>query len=175
VSVRGNLVRRYWKGIGAFLDAQVTVEENIIEHIATWGMTLWDAGKGRPSGNFQRNVIYDTGACGISIVRGSDLPPNPGRFVRNVVVRTGQDPRYDSGEPYCYQQPVARHAVNEQFAIGGNVFYDNRLPGDAPYEGDLDEAAFQTRMKSVTSRLLRWPALARSNFWRDHVASAPGE
>ena len=30
--------------------AQITVEENVVEHIATWGMTLWDAGQGHPSG-----------------------------------------------------------------------------------------------------------------------------
>ena len=27
---------------------------------------------GRPSGNFSRNGVYDTGACGASIVRGSE-------------------------------------------------------------------------------------------------------
>ena len=31
--IRGNLVRRYWKGIGLFVDAEGTVVENIIEDI----------------------------------------------------------------------------------------------------------------------------------------------
>ncbi len=178
VSIRGNLVRRYWKGIGAFVDAQVTVEDNIVEHVATWGINLWDAGVGRPSGNFMRNGIYDTGACGASIVRGSNDPPNPGRFVQNVLIRTGQDPRYDWGEPYCDQVPIAQHAVAERFAVGGNLFHDNRVQADRSAREDMDDETFFLRLKFVTDRWRNWPLLLQSDLWADVVekgASAPAE
>ncbi len=165
-SIRGNLVRRYWKGIGVFVDAQVTAQENLVEHVATWGVTLWDAGKGRPSGIFERNVIYDTGACGASIVRATDLPPPPGRFVQNVIVHTGQDPRYDSGEPYCFQLPIARHAVPGDYAVAGNVLFENRIAGGAGAEGDLDRATFENRMRPLWDKLGSWPAVRESDFWK---------
>jgi hypothetical protein len=171
-TVQGNLVRRYWKGIGAFVDAQLTARENVVEHIATWGLTLWDAGYGRPSGTFERNVVYDTGACGASIVRGSALPPPPGRFVQNVLVKTGQDPRYDRGEPYCYQVPIARHSVPDNFAISGNVFFDNRLTGGDPGTDDLAPEEFRNRMRPIWDRLGAWPPLRESDFWKEFHDSA---
>jgi hypothetical protein len=166
-TIRGNLVRRYWKGIGGFVDAQITVEENIIEHMATWGLTLWDAGRGRPAGFFLRNVVYDTGACGASVIRGSNAPPFPGRFVQNVMVQTGQDPRYDSGEPYCFQEPIAEHAVPESFAIAGNILHRNRVPDDQPAPGDVDDRAFRYRVQTVWKRLIPWPPIRESDFLRD--------
>ncbi|MFQ6673210.1 MAG: right-handed parallel beta-helix repeat-containing protein, partial [Fidelibacterota bacterium] len=48
--IEGNLVTRYWKGIGLFVDAHATVRENIVENVLTWGITLWDADRGRPHG-----------------------------------------------------------------------------------------------------------------------------
>ena len=51
--IRGNLIRRYWKGIGLFLDADGVVQENVVTEIATWGLTLWDAGRGHPRGSFR--------------------------------------------------------------------------------------------------------------------------
>jgi hypothetical protein len=168
-TVRGNVVRRYWKGIGVFVDAQVTAEENVIEHIATWGVSLWDAGHGRPSGFFQRNVIFDTGACGASIVRTSDLPPAPGRFVQNIVMKTGQDPRYDSGEPYCYQMPIAKHAAPQIFSIGGNVLGQNRLGADLPSNDDLEESVFRQRAQPIWDQLARWRVLRETDFWKEVV------
>jgi hypothetical protein len=168
--IRGNLVRRYWKGIGGFVNAQITVEENVVEHIATWGLTLWDAGYGRPSGFFLRNVIYDTGACGASVIRESEDPPFPGRMVQNVLVMTGQDPRYDGGEPYCFQEPIARHAVPTAFTIAGNILHKNRVPEDLPAPDDVDDKAFQYRVRSLWGRLAPWPLLRESDFWADFGA-----
>jgi hypothetical protein len=167
-TIRGNLVRRYWKGIGAFVDAQVTVEENIVEHVATWGYTLWDAGTGRPSGVFQRNVAYDTGACGASIVRGSSLPPPPGRFVQNVLIQTGQDPRYDSGEPYCQQVPVAEETVPDNFTVAGNILFANRYPERGARSRDLEQPAFLLRWEPVRLALAERPRLAESDFWKKY-------
>jgi len=167
-TVRGNVVRNYWKGIGVFLDAQATVEENIIENVATWGLTLWDAGVGRPTGTFRRNVVYRSGACGASIVRTSPEPPRPGQFVQNILVKTGQDSRYDSGEPYCFQMAIARHAVPENFPISANIAYRNREARGKPGGEDLDAETFEARMIPVWSALSRWEKLPRSGFWKDY-------
>ena len=165
--IRGNLVRRYWKGIGGFVDAQITVEENVVEHIATWGMTLWDAGEGRPSGFFLRNVVFDTGACGVSIVRDNAGLPFPGRLVQNVIVQTGQDSRYDSGEPYCYQLPIAEHAVPPKFTISDNVFYRNRTQGGQPAAADYPETGFRYRLQKAIVWLGDWKAPRESDFYKD--------
>jgi len=169
--IRGNLIRNYWKGIGVFVNAQATVEENIVEHVATWGMSLWDADQGKPAGYFLRNIVYDTGACGVSLIRSQEGAPFPGRFVNNILVQTGQDPRYDSGEPYCFQEPVARHAVPSDFTIAENVLYDNRTPEDAPAPGDLTAAMFRERVASLVGRFGTWPMLRESDFWKTFVTS----
>lgn len=166
-SIRGNLVRRYWKGIGGFVDAQITVEENVVEHMAAWGLSLWDAGRGRPAGFFLRNVVYDTGACGMSIIRSSEGPPFPGRCVQNVLVMTGQDPRYDSGEPYCFQKPIADHAVPPGYTIAGNLLHENRIQGGGPSPDDVDGRAFSYRVNSVWERLSQWAPARESDFKKD--------
>ena len=166
-TIRGNLIRRYWKGVGGFVDAQITVEENVVEHMAAWGFSLWDAGYGRPAGFFLRNVVYDTGACGASVIRGHEGPPFPGRFVQNVMVMTGQDPRYDEGEPYCHQEPIARHAVPSDFTIAGNLLHRNRIRDDQPAPGDVDTKAFRHRLQTVWDRLNAWPPIRESDFGRD--------
>ena len=59
-----------------------------------------------------RNVVADRGA---RHARGDTplfgRPQHPGRLTGNAIVESGQDPRYDSGEPYCFQIAIARHAV----------------------------------------------------------------
>ena len=171
--IRGNLVKRYWKGIGAFMNAQVTVEDNVVEQVATWGLTLWDAGVGRPSGTFTRNVVYRSGACGASVIRANSDPPPPGRFVENVLVQTGQDPRYDSGEPYCFQEPIARHAVPDAFIIAENVQFSNRMAGNQPAPGDLDEKAFRAKLETIRAAHARWPSLMQSEFWTAYGTPKP--
>ncbi len=163
-TVRGNLVRNYWKGIGLFVDAQATVEENIVEDILTWGISLWDAGKGRPSGIIRNNAVYRTGACGVALIRESDEPPDPGELVGNAIVRSGQDPRYDSGEPYCFQTAIARHAVPEAFEIRDNLLLRNREAEDAPGSDDLPPATFDREVGALVARLHAWNALWRSAF-----------
>jgi hypothetical protein len=172
-NIRGNLVKRYWKGIGAFMDAQVTVEDNVVEQVATWGLTLWDAGHGHPCGTFTRNVVYRSGACGASVIRAKNDPPAPGRFVENVLVQTGQDPRYDSGEPYCFQEPIARHAVPDSFIIAENVQFGNRVPGDHPAPGDLEDKEFRAKLESIRIAHARWPVLMQSEFWTAYGPPKP--
>lgn len=174
-TVRGNLIRNYWKGIGVFVDAQATIEENVIENVATWGLALWDAGSGRPGGFFRRNVVYKTGACGIMISRTSVERPPPGQLILNAFVHTGQDPRYDSGEPYCLQEAIARHGVPESFTVSANLLFRNREATGRAGKEDLDRKSFEARLRPLWDALDRWGPPKESTFWRDyHEAAAEG-
>lgn len=172
-TIRGNLVRRYWKGIGLFVDADGTVEDNVVNHVATWGLTLWDAGRGACRGRFRWNAVDSTGACGASIVREAG-GPDPGFFSDNAVTRSGQNPKYDSGEPYCFQTAIAVHAQPEGFVIERNLVFENRRPetGESGEEnGDLSEAEFRARLQTLVQHLDRYDATRGSRFYREFGAT----
>ncbi len=140
--IRNNLIKRYWKGIGVFVDAKAKLEYNIIEDIVTWGIALWDADKGKPVGKISGNIIYNTGACGASItVQSVDV--EYGWFKDNIIVQTAQNPKYDSPDYYCYQCALALHAVPENFEIEKNIFYDNRRASDDLPDFDLSLVEFK--------------------------------
>lgn len=161
--IRGNLVTRYWKGIGLFVNARAIVEENVVERVATWGLSLWDAGSGNPQGFFRGNAVDSTGACGAMIARAG-AGPDPGVLIGNAFTRTGQNPRYDGGEPYCLQTAVALHAAPAAFRIEGNLFCRNREPGDASGSGDLDLESFRRKAQPLCARLAAWPSLRACGF-----------
>ena len=165
-TIEGNLVRRYWKGIGVFVDAQATVRRNVVEDILTWGLAYWGAGEGRPAGWFEDNVVYRTGACGALLDRSSGGEPS-GSFLRNTLVRTAQDPRYDSGEPYCPQAPIARVNGPAGFAVADNLLFDNRQPGNATPEPQVDGGAMRARMQTLRASLGRSPALREAYFFAE--------
>ncbi len=168
--ISGNLVRRYWKGIGLFVDARGTVSENVVEHVATWGLSLWDAEKGTPRGLFTDNAVDSTGACGVMIAAArsdSAWGAGSGALTGNAIVRTGQNPKYDSGEPYCLQVAVADHGVPRAFRIEGNAFWNNREKAGAAGSGDLGLEQFRERIGPLCSRLVLRPALAESWFLRE--------
>lgn len=169
-TVEGNLVARYWKGIGVFVDARAEVRENAVEDVLTWGIAYWAAGDGAPVAVIERNVVYGTGACGVSVDRSSAVAEgaDPGHLVGNALVDTGRDERYDGGEPYCYQRPIARHAVPAGFEIADNVVHDVRQPGEAwPVEETVDEASFRDSVAPLLEALRDRPALAGSRFLKD--------
>ena len=128
--IERNRVTRYWKGIGVFVEADADVRENVVEDILTWGIALWGPDGATPDARIERNIIYRTGACGVMIDR-PDGGTAPGALTGNLIVRTGQSERYDSGEPYCWQRPLARHHVPAGFVERGNVLFDNRQPIEA--------------------------------------------
>jgi len=165
--IEGNLVRRYWKGIGVFVNARATVRHNIVEDILTWGIAYWGSGDGRPFAVIEENVIYETGACGAMIDRSANGDEAPGVFRRNVIVRTGQNERYDSGEPYCTQRPIARANVPAGFEIAGNLLLENRQPGGARREPELTRDAFMERLPSVIESLRDRSSLSESTFLRN--------
>jgi hypothetical protein len=168
-TVIGNLVRNYWKGIGVFVNAEATVAENIVEDILTWGLAYWAAGESNaPVAHFHGNAVYRTGACGAMLDRAA--PPAPGQRTGslrgNLFIETGQDPRYDEGEPYCWQRPIARHAVPPGFELAGNLVLGARQPGHAwPLEPELDRATFDARAAATLERLRRRPSLITARLF----------
>jgi len=164
--IRGNLVKRYWKGIGLFVDAYGVVEHNIVENIITWGISVWDAGKGAPTGFVRRNIIYYTGACGASITRSVE-GANPGEFVDNIIVESGQDVKYDSPDYYCEQCALALHSFPAWFRIEGNMFHNNRRASSDLPDRDMDPAQFSGLISAYCHSLTEHPVLQRADFVRD--------
>jgi hypothetical protein len=164
--VRGNAVRRYWKGIGAFVDAHVVAEENVVEEIATWGMTLWDAGQGRPHGTFRNNAIYRTGACGIAVYCEDRGAPEPGAVLGNALVETGQNERYDKGDIYCTQRALALDLMPSGFRVESNLRHANREAGNRTSPADADSSGFAGQVRPLVERLGRRPALRETAFVR---------
>jgi len=156
-----NWVTRYWKGVGVFVDARARLEGNVIEEMVTWGIALWPASdEGRPSLNASGNVIYRTGACGLSAPRWNPRGHDLGRFVDNAVMETGLDSRYDSPDRYCPQRALAlvgegadtgRAGTSPRpFQVRGNLQCGNREPGaqrppQAPCAGLAGREAAQLR------------------------------
>lgn len=172
-TLRRNRVSRYWKGIGVFVDAQATVEENVVEDVLTWGIALWDAGKGRPRAVIRRNLIFGTGACGISLARTLEGEPGAGACRENVLVQTGKDARYDAVERFCAQCPIAKHGLAGGFELGENWPWGNRraLPAEAGlYEGasaDLPDRVFVNKTGALLDKLEAHPALAGARAFRE--------
>jgi hypothetical protein len=154
--ISGNRVTRYWKGIGVFVDAQADVQHNVIEEILAWGIAYWAAGEGRPVARIADNAVFDTGACGIVIDRSTESGPEepaPGWCRDNLLVHTGQNPRYDDPDYYCRQCPLDLQAVPTGFLVAGNLGHDNRRAGDGGGIDDLDAAAFCVAAAPVLEKL----------------------
>jgi len=165
--IRNNLIKRYWKGIGIFVDAEATIVDNIIEDISAWGISICDAGKGEPRGYIKNNIIYKTGAMGISIT--STTEENPGFFKANIVVRTAQDSTYDSSDYYGYQCALAEQLVPEKFEIKDNIFYDNRRADLRLPDYDTDLHNFEEKLKVLKEMINRITILEDSDFYHDLI------
>lgn len=161
-----NYITRYWKGIGFFVDASGMAQYNIIENMYTWGISLWDAGKGYPRADFNYNIIYDTGAMGASITSSTIV--EPGSFSNNIIVKTAQNPAYDSPDYYGNQCALAIQMQPEFFEIKDNIFYDNRRATDDLPDHDLAKDIFYEKLNS-----LKWVSelkfLNSSSFYSDFL------
>jgi hypothetical protein len=162
-----NLVTRYWKGIGVFVDGRADIQRNVIEDMVTWGIAYWDAGRGRPVAHIVENIIYQTGACGIAITREAGGDPAPGECRRNVVVRSGQNPKYDAADYYCLQCPLAIQARPQEFSVTNNLVFDNRRAGDCFGGGDLTATEFRQRAMPLLKLLHVYPALKSGSCFRE--------
>jgi len=150
-TIEKNAVRRYWKGIGIFVDAVAEVRANFVEEMRAWGIAYWDAGKGRPRALITENVIYDCGACGISVSREAPFAPDeePSRISKNIVVNTAHNPKYDAPDYYCYQCAMALHAVPEGMIIRKNVFHDNRTVDEDRFNKDTTRDIFWRKRRHL--------------------------
>ena len=164
-TVEHNLLRRYWKGLGIFVDARVTARNNVIEKMLTWGLALWDADAGAPAGFIEDNVIYQTGACGMTITR-SRPGPDPGRLTGNVIVETAQNPRYDDPDLYCHQCALSIFSRPDNFIIENNLFFRNRTATPDLPNDDVSPEAFGELAERIAGRLLTTPLLQQSEFAR---------
>jgi len=162
-TIDGNLIKRYWKGIGIFVDANVTARNNIIEDILTWGIAYWDAERGKPVGIIENNIIYSTGACGVSITR-SQPGPNPGHLIGNVIVRTAQNPKYDAPDYYCNQCALSISSKPDNFRIDDNQFFNNRRATDTLPDYDISESEFKKYAEDLQNRLLNSALFQQSDF-----------
>ena len=148
-----------------FVDANVTIRHNIVEDILTWGIAYWGAEAGQPVARIEQNVVYRTGACGAMIDRSSPMGAEPpGYFRGNLVIETGQDERYDSGEPYCHQRPLALHAVPDDFEIGDNVYFGNRQPGAWPKVEEVSDDELADAIRRIMLRISGPESLQDSFF-----------
>jgi len=162
-TIEENLVRRYWKGIGIFVDAEVTARKNVIEDMLTWGIALWDAEIGAPIGLIEDNVIYSTGACGVSITR-SRPGPEPGHLMGNVIVKAAQNPKYDSPDYYCEQCALSIFAKPNNYKIAHNLFFNNRRATEDLPDYDVTESEFEKSAQDIRHRLLNTSLLRQSDF-----------
>ena len=162
-TIDGNLVKRYWKGIGIFVDANVTASNNIIEDILTWGIAYWDAERGKPVGIIENNIIYSPGACGVSITR-SQPGPNPGHLIGNVIVRTAQNPKYDAPDYYCNQCALSISSKPDNFRIDDNQFFNNRRATETLPDYDLSDSEFKKYAEDLRNRLLNSALFQQSDF-----------
>lgn len=159
-----NLIKNYWKGIGLFVNAHGVVRGNFIENCLTWGISLWDAGKGKPRGFIEANIIFDTGAMGMSVT--SSTQDDPGYFKDNIVVKTGQNPAYDAADYYGFQCALALHSVPENFEITENIFYNNRRASEDLPNYDLSQRDFYDELEKRKTEIFELPLKQESGFYR---------
>jgi hypothetical protein len=124
-NIEANVIKRYWSGIGVYVNAQVKANGNLLEDIGTWGISIWDADTGRPVAKIEKNVVYKTGACGLVLARYLEGDKDPGYIKDNIFVETAQNRDYDSPDKYCFQCPLAVEGRPENFIIENNLFYKN--------------------------------------------------
>ena len=154
-SISNNLVTRYWKGIGIFMNAGVAVRSNFITDIITWGIAYWAAGEGRPVAAIEYNAIHGTGACGVSIHGGREHAARPGSLLGNLLSTTGQDPRYDGPDDYCRQRPVDRRAVPEGFRIADNLYHQNRFADGEPPAPYVSPPTHRRRLRDLCQTFIQ--------------------
>jgi hypothetical protein len=157
-TLESNVIKRYTKGIGIFCAADVRVNMNLLEDIVTWGIAVWDADTNRPVARIENNVIYKTGACGISITRFLE-GGEPGYCRHNIISETAQDHRFDSPDKYCYQCALAVQGRPDKFDVSNNVFYKNTWIAPCFSNLDLSVPEFVQMLQAEFSTLpLQWYA-----------------
>ncbi len=164
--IKRNYIARYWKGIGVFVDGNCVIENNIIEDMVTWGIAFWDAGKGSPYAEIENNLIYDVGACGISITKSAE-ETSSGWLKGNIVVKSGQNEKYDDPSYYCKQVALALEAVPENFIIRDNLFFNNRRATEELQDFDIPKDMFIKKLMERKETLYQNPSFISSLFYHN--------
>lgn len=172
--VRATLIRRYWKGLGIFVDARVAAEHVIVEDIVTWGIAVWGAGDGKPIAHLRNNIVFNSGACGVSIAFRTEHD-TPGALIGHAIVRSGQNEAYDAAARYCRQCPIARASVPDEFHLENNLLFDNRRVDCEHAADDVTEEAFREAVAPLVEALMKRPALKNSSFLREFGAREADE
>lgn len=170
--IKNNYITNYWKGIGLFVDAHAVVENNIIEDLLTWGIAYWDAGKGRPWARITGNIIYNTGACGVNLSAAADTGAGPGCFQKNIIVRTAQNPKYDSPDYYGYQCALSVFETPADFTVAGNLFFDNRRADASLPDQDQSRAVFLDSLSAHLGNYSDHPFWKTSEFYKKIVSNS---
>jgi len=84
----------------------------------------------------------------------------------NIVVKSGQNERYDSPDYYCYQTFLAMHEVPQNFEIRDNLFYDNRRATDDLPDYDISQEQFYKKLMKKKSILFPNPFFIQSEFYK---------
>ena len=168
--IRDNYITNYWKGIGIFVDGRAVVERNVIEDLLTWGIAYWDAGTGRPWARISGNIIYNTGACGANLDAAADTGEGMGYFRNNIIVKTGQNPKYDSPDYYGYQCALSVLDTPADFTIAQNLFIENRRAEHTLPNYDLAPEIFQDSLSSRTAYYSTLPFWTHTSFYRDMIS-----
>lgn len=90
-----------------------------------------------------------------------------GTLIGNAVALAGRDERYDPGQPYCIQRPLALESVPAGFVVNGNLLYGNRQPGPAARSEQLTRSEFVRAIAPLLARLADWNVTRESSFVRD--------
>jgi len=63
--------------------------------------------------------------------------------------------------------------VPDAFIIAENVLFLNRVSGNQPAPGDLDEKEFRAKLDTIRAAHARWPAVMQSEFWTTYGTPKP--
>ncbi len=160
--IKNNYIARYWKGIGLFVDAVATVQNNIIEDMNTWGISLWNANRGKPQGLISQNIVFNTGAMGVAVT--STTKKNPGFFKDNIIIQTAQHTAYDSPDYYGTQCAFDLSEVPPDFVIENNLFYYNRRATDDLPDFDVNETEYRQRLQEKQGWIKKLKFIDKSAF-----------
>jgi parallel beta-helix repeat protein len=107
-----NIVKNYWKGIGAFGATRVVASNNLVADNLGWGIIV----TGSAYMDVTNNVVAHNGNCGLAIWSDSA----GGRFANNIVVDNGW-----RDEWVCPQVGFWNYGYPDRFIISHNDIFNN--------------------------------------------------
>lgn len=112
-TVYRNVVKNYWKGIGAFGTSKVTVSNNLVVDNLGWGIIA----TGSSIVDICNNTVVRNGNCGVAIWSDSCN----GRIINNIIVNNGWREEW-----VCPPVGFWNYGNPSNFIIGYNDVYGNQ-------------------------------------------------